>query len=108
MWGGGKPIKESAPDLYNITLTKNVTMAEIKRRGLGSIKFRRDINAVKQRKWANIGRALDNVSLTNEKDKLIWRLSNKGFSVKSFYRALILQGINYPYKKCGKSKHHPG
>jgi hypothetical protein len=45
--GGGKPIKESAPDLYNITLTKNVTVAEIKRRGLGSIKFRRDLNAVK-------------------------------------------------------------
>lgn len=83
----------------NITLTKNVTVAEIKRRGLGSIKFRRDLNAVKQRKWANIDRALDNVSLTNEKDRLIWRLSSKGFSVKSFYRALILQGINYPYKK---------
>lgn len=48
--GEGKPIKEFAPDLYNITLIKNVTVAEIKRRGLGSIKFRRDLHAVKQRK----------------------------------------------------------
>ncbi len=50
-WIGGKPLAEQFPDLYNITLTKKITVADVKQGGIDSIKFRRDVLGNKLRNW---------------------------------------------------------
>lgn len=50
-------------------------------------------------------RRLQGVMLTQEEDKIIWKLTpNKQFIVNSFYRALKTQGCVFPQKSMWKTK----
>jgi hypothetical protein len=40
----------------------------------------------------------ENFVLSNERDKAIWTLENKGFSVKSLYSRIRSDAVKVPYK----------
>nr|ABA96413.2 hypothetical protein LOC_Os12g04570 [Oryza sativa Japonica Group] len=92
-WIGGKPLAEQFPDLYNITLTKKITVANVKQGGIDSIKFRRDVLGNKLRNWLKIKQFWGDLVLEDgTKDTLRWSLTKDGkFTVNSFYKALKMQ-----------------
>lgn len=108
-WVGGKFIAESFPELYNvITLKRRVTIAKVKQKGLEEVRFRRCLYGEKKVKWRTICNEIDRLSLTKENDKLSWRLTkNSVFTVKSFYRALKMHNMQFPYKKMWRIKIPP-
>ncbi|BAH95511.1 Os12g0140200 [Oryza sativa Japonica Group] len=81
------------PDLYNITLTKKITVANVKQGGIDSIKFRRDVLGNKLRNWLKIKQFWGDLVLEDgTKDTLRWSLTKDGkFTVNSFYKALKMQ-----------------
>jgi hypothetical protein len=100
-WIGGKPLAEQFPDLYNITLTKKITVANVKQGGIDSIKFRRDVLGNKLRNWLKIKQFWGDLVLEDgTKDTLRWSLTKDGkFTVNSFYKALKMQQVIFPHKK---------
>lgn len=101
-WIGGKPLNEQFPNLYNITLTKHITVAKLKQKGINCIKFRRDLSGGRLRDWHKIYTSWGDLQLKdNCNDKLRWNLTKDG-TVKSFYKALKLQQVHFPQKKIWK------
>nr|CAE04469.3 OSJNBa0029L02.10 [Oryza sativa Japonica Group] len=97
-WIGGKPLAEQFRDLYNITLTKKITVADVKQVGIDSIKFRRDVLGNKllkiKQSWSDL------VLEDGTRDTLRWNLTKDGkFTVKSFHTALKMQQVIFPHKK---------
>lgn len=101
-WIGGKPLNEQFPNLYNITLTKHITVAKLKQKGINCIKFTRDLSGGRLRDWHKICTSWGDVQLKdNCNNKLRWNLTKDG-TVKSFYKALKLQQVHFPQKKIWK------
>lgn len=105
-WLEGRPLTSQFPALYNITLSKNISLAMIKEHGWGVIKFRRTLFGEKLRDWDKIKQGFDNLHfIPNCRDRLCWNLTKQGtFNVKSFYNALCVQQTNVPFKKVWKFK----
>ncbi len=107
-WIGGRPLADQFPLLYNISLNKMVLVAKVLSEGLDNFRFRRTLTDKKLEEWISLNFLCKNVRLSNVKDTLSWKLNKSGvFSVKSFYRALMIQGSGFPFKKIWKFKIPP-
>lgn len=96
------------PILYNISMNKYTLVAKVVLEGLDSLRFRRTLVNKKLEEWSKLKCLCKNVKLTKDKNTLIWRLTKSGvFSVKSFYRALMIQGSGFPFKRIWKFKIPP-
>ncbi len=51
---GGRPLNDRFPELYNVAVTKKVTIATLKQKGIDSVKFRRCLYCEKLRDWNKI------------------------------------------------------
>jgi len=74
------------PSLYNIVITKNVTVSEVLSQSPLNIGFTRAITLDKWEAWLDLVRKVMGVSLNDEPDSFTWSLTSTGiFSVKSMY-----------------------
>jgi hypothetical protein len=81
-----------------------VTVKEIFDVGVERLRFRRAMVGGLREQWLDFKKLLERVTLNNEPDKLIWKLTNSGeFSVKSLYLAMQCNKV-VPYKFMWKVK----
>lgn len=100
-WLGGKPLKLQFPDLFDLTFSKKITLAKVKNLGWDCIKFRRTLYGDRLKTWEDIKKSCEALKLDDRnEDTIRWTLTKHGnFTVKSFYRALSLQNVDFPHKK---------
>ncbi|KAG8071941.1 hypothetical protein GUJ93_ZPchr0006g45670 [Zizania palustris] len=97
-WVGVKPLADQFPDLFNISLTKNISVARVFASNWSILKFRRDLVGDKFRSWHNMRKMCEPMILNDRPDRVLWSLNGNGvFTVKSFYNALKVH--NLPKKR---------
>ena len=70
-----------------------------------SVSFRRTLAGVTRELWDHIKVVCSSVALRDENDKIKWMLTKNGtYTVKSYYRHLIENGIKYPHLYMWKVK----
>jgi hypothetical protein len=85
-WLGDAPLASQYPSLYNIVRRKNALVAEVLTNRPLNLEFRRSLTGNKWDAWIDLVQRLMFISLSDEKDALVWRLTTSGsFSVKSMY-----------------------
>jgi hypothetical protein len=85
-WLGDAPLASQYPSLYNIVRRKNALVAEVLTNRPLNLEFRRSLTGNKWAAWIDLVQRLMSISLSDEKDALVWRLTTSGsFSVKSMY-----------------------
>ena len=73
------------PFLYNIASQKHMSVAQALTQPL-NITFRRVLTENKWEQWLHLVNCLMDITLSNESDRFVWRLTSSGiFSVKSMY-----------------------
>ena len=107
-WIGSAPLCKQFPRLYNICFDKKKTVKEVVEGGIDNIQFRRTLTGDSRELWEHIKEACNSVVLTDGKDNVKWTLTKKGiYTLKSFYRHLVGNGINYPHLYMWKIKIPP-
>lgn len=104
---GGRSLASQFPALYNITLTKLISLAKIKEKIWSVVKFRRTLVDENLTDWNLIKQNFANLHFQPGcKDRLCWNLTKQGtFSVKTFYNALCIQQTPTPFKKIRSLKY---
>ncbi|KAG8086542.1 hypothetical protein GUJ93_ZPchr0010g7976 [Zizania palustris] len=94
-WLGCFTLAEKFSQLYNVVLSKFVTVAAVFNSNWSVLKFRRDLIGDKLRAWRALKKLCVRTTLTDVDDSVVWSLSKKGvFSVKSFYNALKIRQMS--------------
>lgn len=91
------------PRLFNLTFSKNITVAKVFVEGFGCIRFRRLLWGETLSMWVQLQQRCSIVQLTNHQDKLLWNLGSKMvFTLHSFYSALKMQETPPHTNSCGR------
>jgi hypothetical protein len=86
IWLGDAPLASQYPSLYNIVRRKNVLVADVLSNTPLNIEFRRTLTGNKWDAWIALVQRLILVTLSEEKDIFVWKLTTSGsFTVKSMY-----------------------
>lgn len=97
-WFGDVPFSVKYAKLYNITTSKNISVAKALEQECSNIKFKRSVCGEGLVLWNRLLAYCNGVILKEESDSLVWMLSPSGtFSVKSFYNFLRMQSIAFPH-----------
>jgi hypothetical protein len=92
VWVGGQALRESYPNLYNITSKKNVTVASVVKEVPFNMSFRRALIGTNRDHWIQLVRVAL-VQLNDREDEFIWGLNKSGlFTVQSLYKNWISIG----------------
>jgi hypothetical protein len=103
-WINDQPLSLVFPRLFSISLNHEITVSKAFAMGIRNLKFRRVIVGQKREQWIQMCVVCDVVTLSNDPDKLWWKLSKSGaFTVKSLYMALQNYGV-VPYNFIWKIK----
>lgn len=95
---GDVPFLVKYARLYNHTFSKHISIAKAFEKGFSNIRFRRLLCGQSLVMWKKLLEDCSRVVLSEDCDRLVWLLSPSGvFSVKSFYNALRVQSIAFPY-----------
>jgi hypothetical protein len=86
IWLGDAPLASQYPSLYNIVRRKNVLVTDVLSNTPLNIEFRRTLTGNKWDAWIALVQRLILVTLSEEKDIFVWKLTTSGsFTVKSMY-----------------------
>jgi hypothetical protein len=89
-WFGDTPLALQYPSLYNIVRRKSVLVADVLSNNPLNIEFRRSLNGNRWAVWLQLVQRLMGVTLTEEPDAFVWKLTTSGiFLVKSLYAHLM-------------------
>uniref|UniRef100_A0A8I6WF16 Reverse transcriptase zinc-binding domain-containing protein n=1 Tax=Hordeum vulgare subsp. vulgare TaxID=112509 RepID=A0A8I6WF16_HORVV len=89
-WLGETPLATQYPALYNIAQRKDAYVATILQSHPLNIQFRRSLIGHRWADWLHLVRRLMDIQLSDETDRVQWKLTNSGiFTVKSMYLNLI-------------------
>lgn len=100
-WNGLTSFAQIYSNLYNVTLSKHITVAKVLNEGWSVLKFRRNLDGEKAIFLQHLKEDCMAVSLINEKDRMIWELDSK--NGKSFYRVYICNKGNVQIGSFGNS-----
>jgi len=78
IWLGNSPLREQYPELYNIVIKNQDTVAEVLRTPSANLSWRRDLIGSKLVMWNNLVSRLANVVLTYHCDEFKWNLNQHG------------------------------
>jgi hypothetical protein len=96
-WLSEQPLSLIFPRLFSISLNLDITVNKAFASGIKNLKFRRVIVGQKNEQWLQLCGVCDAMTLSNDPNKLWWKLSESGvFTVKSLYRVLQNYGV-VPY-----------
>ena len=90
-WLGNTPLKDQYPLLYNIVQHQNVSIHDVFHNSAPlNIGFRRALVGNKWDMWSHLCVRLMDVTLTDEPDEFVWKLTqNRIFTVKLMYEDLM-------------------
>jgi hypothetical protein len=104
-WLGNTSLAHQYPSLYNIVHHKNVTVAQVLAQSLLNITFRRILTDSKWTSWVQLCRKLMMVTLHDEDDRFVSKLTSNGlFFVKSMYEDIMCDHTPYLRKYLWKVK----
>jgi hypothetical protein len=90
VWLKNVPLRICYPRIYNICRDTNMYVSKGAKLGW-QLEFRRMMGLEELDEWEDLMKALEEVNLNQEEDKISWGLSaNKIFSTSSLYRFLTL------------------
>ena len=105
---GPKALKDSYPRIYNICFDKEKSAACMLKKGLDNISFRRSLCGESLMLWGHIRDACESVMLDDSSVRIKWTLCGDGkYNVKTCYRHMIQNEMQYPYKFLWKVKMPP-
>jgi hypothetical protein len=82
--------------LFDIAYDKNITVAKAFSSEFRAVNFRRRIYGALEDDYNHLITQCNNFSISEEEDKSVWLLGNKGFSVNSFYKKIKCTQIPVP------------
>jgi hypothetical protein len=84
----GKPLSEIFPRLFNLSMNHNIIVQKVVSSFGGCLIFRRRLWGDLAREWCKLLDIIHGRNLSPGDDRVVWSLSDKGFSVKSLYNKL--------------------
>jgi hypothetical protein len=84
-WCDNSPFSEKYRRLYELSLDKEINVNSVLINNCNSLTFRRRLFGRSAIDLENLKKDCENTCLTNIKDKVVWMLKKKDFSVKSLY-----------------------
>ena len=104
-WLGNFTLKDRYPPLYNIVRKKHDSVAMVCRSVPLNVSFRRSLQGINRDLWFQLVGLLVDINITDEQDAFTWDLqTNKQFTVRSMYNALISNGQVVHDKTIWKTK----
>jgi hypothetical protein len=103
-WIGDGPLAVMFPILFDLTIDKDITVNKVLSSNFDALSFRRRMTDNLQGLYDDLVALCSDYNLSNQEDKLIWRLGNKGFTVNSLYKKNLMDQIKVPYRFLWKSK----
>jgi hypothetical protein len=103
-WLGNQPLSIQFHVLFDLTYDKDVSVNEVFTSNFESLTFRRRIVGNLKLFFDELINYCNQVSLSDQEDKIVWTLGKKGFSVNSLYRKKMENQTLIPYKFLWKSK----
>jgi hypothetical protein len=103
-WLEGEPLCKTYPILYELAEEKKCSVYDVANAGW-VVHFRLRLPLLIRDQWYHLARRMNNVSLSDNQDKVIWNWShNKQYSVKSVYQHLTRDDDGLAYTKIWKAK----
>jgi hypothetical protein len=84
--------------LFEIAYDKEITVDKTLSSDFEALTFRRRLRGVLDNDYSNLIAQCNNIVISNDEDKSMWLLDNKGFSVKSFYKKVKCSQVAVPSK----------
>jgi hypothetical protein len=103
-WIGNQPLSIQFPVLFDLTYDKDVSVNEVFTSNFESLTFRRRIVGNLRMLFDEMISCCNQVTLSDQEDKIVWNLGKKGFSVNSMYKKKMEEQVLIPYKLLWKSK----
>jgi hypothetical protein len=103
-WLGNQPLSSQFHVLFDLAYDKDVSVNEVFTSNFESLTFRRKIVGNLKLLYDELINYCNQVCLSDQEDKIVWTLGNKGFSVNSLYRKKMENQSLIPYKFLWKSK----
>jgi hypothetical protein len=103
-WLGNQPLSIQFHVLFDLTYDKDVSVNGVFTSNFESLTFRRRIVGNLKLLYDELINYCNQVSLSDQEDKIVWTLEKKGFSVNSLYRKKMENQTLIPYKFLWKSK----
>lgn len=94
VWLGDTPLKTQFPYLYSICRDNDATVSQLYSEEGWNIELRRSLRTQDIEEWENLQTMLEGVTLTEDRDMMIWTLNKTGkFTTKSLYREMVFGGV---------------
>jgi hypothetical protein len=103
-WIGDGSLAVKFPILFDLTIDKDITVNKVLSSNFDALSFRRRMTSNLQGFYDDLVALCSDYNLSNQDDKLIWNLGNKGFTVNSLYKKNSMDQIKVPYRFLWKSK----
>ena len=89
-WLGDTPLSQQYPSLYNFVQRKDVSVHDVLSQAPLNLGFRRALTGNNWNHWLHLCQRLMTIQLSDEPDKLVWKLTESGiFTMKSMYVDLM-------------------
>jgi hypothetical protein len=88
IWCDLEPLSSKYASLFDIAYDKDITVEKAFSSAFRAVNFRRRIYGALEVDYNNLITQCNNTDISEEDDKSVWLLGNKGFSVNSFYKEI--------------------
>jgi hypothetical protein len=86
IWCDSETLAYKYPNLFEFAYDKDITVHKALSSDFQALTFRRRLLGILNNDYNNLIAQCNNFVLSDNEDKSMWLLGNKGFSVKSFYK----------------------
>jgi hypothetical protein len=87
-----------------LALDKDVSVNKVLSSDFDALSFRRRMMGSLQVLYDELVALCANYILTDQEDRVNWRMNNKGFTVNSLYKKILIDQVTVPYRFLWKSK----
>jgi hypothetical protein len=88
IWCDLEPLSSKYASLYDIAYDKDITVKKAFSSDFRAVNFRRRIYGTLEVDYNNLITQCNNTNISEEEDKSVWLLGNKGYSVNSIYKEI--------------------
>jgi hypothetical protein len=103
-WIGNLPLATKFPVLFDLAYDKDIPVNKVLSSNFEALSFMRRITGNLCVMFEDLLRSCNNLSLSDQEDRIVWCLNKKGFSVNSFYKKKVNDQVAVTYKFLWKSK----
>jgi hypothetical protein len=103
-WTGDLPLATKVPILFDLAYDKDISVNKVLCSNFEVLSFRRRIIGNLSLMFEDLLGCCNNISLSDQDDRIVWCLGKKGFSVNSLYKKKVSDQVAVSYKFLWKSK----